>query len=330
MTEKITESIVNLTAEITTIVQRVTDNAIASLRESLNNYVSKNDVKKTVDNNNNTDPVTGKSVVDYVATTLNGYTSNTSLATTLENYATTASLDDYVTETEFQNTFTEVIGANLEGHSFKFPVETQTPINQLITAGYYKYIGEYSTFICAPYDTIPYVNSLIRVERQSNHIIQHIYSTSPDTNNNHKIDGREFIRHGYLTTNNNNETVTNWNEWKVSHLPWKNIDNEILDEKGENVDDDSFHIYECTAGYVFKWTQKSVDYRYVLPMNQYTYATVYTFKKDLPICDPIIFSNYIGHIDLKISKRKIEIRSSSNKGEYVIGVDGSYFVPRTN
>lgn len=327
MTEKTTYEIVDLTAEI----QRITNDNMESLSDSLtesfeetleNDYVSKNDVGEVVTDNEKL--VRGQDLINYINTILGNYVEDSDL----EDYANTTTLKNYVTQEQLNN-----IQLNLEGHSFKYPLETQTPINKLINAGYYKYVGEYdavgSTFNCAPDDAIPYAQSLIRVEKQSNHIIQHIYSTSPDTNFNYKIDGREYIRHGYLLPDNNNDIVTNWDEWKVSHLPWKKRD-DLLNEKGENVDPNSFEIYECTAGYVFKWTQKSVDNRFILPMNQYTYSTVYTFKKNLPICDPVIFSNFIGHMDLKISKNKIEIRSSSNKGEYIVGVDGSYFVPRTN
>ena len=333
MAEKITESIVNLTAEIQNIINSI-----------LTDYIKKEDVvDEDLDEENDTDPVTGKSVDEYITAKLTNYVDNDTLATELASLNVNGSIEQALT-TYTQNTLTnyvttttlyDSIGENLEGHSFKFPKETQTPINKLITAGYYKYTNsDRSTFYCAP-DDILYNNALIRVEKQNDYIIQHVYSTLLDSNNVYQIDGREFVRHGYLTSNNN-ETVTNWEDWKVSYLPWRKRD-DLLDGnnsgpdkgKGENVDDDSFHIYECTAGYVFQWTQKSSDKRFVLPQNQYTYAKVHTFK-ELPIPEPTIFSNYIGHMDLKISKKQVEIRSSSNKGEYIVGVDGNYFVPRTN
>lgn len=333
MSEKITESIINLTAEIRTIINNILTDY--TKKEELTNYIKKEDVvKQNLNNQNDTNPITGKSVDEYITTKLTNYIDSNTLTTELAslNTHTQETLANYVTTT----TLNDSIGENLEGHSFKFPKETQTPINKLITAGYYKYTNnDISTFYCAP-DNISYNNALIRVEKQNDYIIQHIYSTLPNSNNVYQIDGREFVRHGYLTENDNDEIVTNWDDWKVSYLPWRKRDDLLDDDnsgtdkgKGENVDDNSFHIYECTAGYVFQWTQKSSDKRFVLPQNQYTYTKVHTFK-ELPIPEPTIFSNYIGHMDLKISKEQVEIRSSSNKGEYIVGVDGNYFVPRTN
>ena len=170
----------------------------------------------------------------------------------------------------------------------------------------------------------------MRVERQGNHIIQHINTTSPTLSGEYKIDGKEFIRHGYIP-NSENDTIARWDKWNVAFLPWAKRDDLFnINKNGTNVDPNSFHLYECTSGYVFEWTQLSSDKRYILPMEQYTYATVCEFTKELPIQEPMIFSNYIGHMDLKITKTKIEIRSSNNKGEYIVGVSGNYFIPRTN
>lgn len=334
MSDNIIEQIVNIKEEIDTILQ---DRVIKSETEMENNAESTEKI------------ISVKGIIDYLSNyftledaqnyytkdeieqtlTAKNYVTNDGL----ENYATKDYLEDYATNDILEERLSDVT-TNFEGHSFKHPQKITDTVNNIIEPGYYLFEGD-GSFQCAPY-MVNYKNGLIRVEKQGNHLIQYVHSTSEDR---HQLDGREYIRHGYLTNNTSGDTVTNWDDWKVHYFPYQNKDDDLLDKKGENVDDNAFHVYESTAGYTFEWKQKSTNAKYVLPMNQYTYVDVYILKKELPIPQPMIFSNFIGHIDIKVVNEpnengetvtKIKVRSSSNKGEYIVGVDNTYFVPRIN
>lgn len=216
---------------------------------------------------------------------------------------------------------------NIKSDTFSNPTKTETKINYLVQPGYWMYIGEPDVFSCLP-DTIQYKNGLITVEKQSNHIIQTVYSTSwSSVDNIYKLDGRQFIRHGYITSSNG-QNISKWYPWHVKHLPWRKR-NDLLLTRGKNVQG-TFDIYEHTAGYTFRWIQNyGNDQRYVLHVPQYSYASVYTFKT-LPIYGPYVFGNLIGHMDIKITNSDFKIRSINRKGEHIIGMDETYFVPRNN
>lgn len=334
MSDRIIEQIVNIKEEIRDIAALKNHTHEDLIKTS--NIITDDDSLE--DNAQSTTKIASiKSLVEYINTQLQEYftiadaesqkeTIEEDISDTLANYVTT---EDFNTELSHVTT-------NFEGHSFKYPQETTKTINNIIEPGYYQYTGGNESFQCDPY-MVNYGNSLIRVEKQGDHLIQYVHSTT-ETNNGLQIDGREYIRHGYLTNNNSGDTITNWSAWRVHHFPYQQKD-DLLAEKGKNIDDNAFHVYESTAGYTFEWKQKSTNAKYVLPMDQYTYEDVYILNKELPIQQPMIFSNYIGHIDVKIVNEpnnsgdivtKIKVRSSNNKGEYVVGVDNAYFVPRTN
>ena len=216
---------------------------------------------------------------------------------------------------------------NFDVNMYAHPIATTETIDHLLDPGYYQYVGSYAIFTFIP-DNVHYTNGYIKVEQQSNQIIQHVYATSYSTTaHKYKIDGREYVRHGY-TSGTGDSLVKNWGEWYVKHIPWQER-SDLLKNKGTNVADNSFTIYECTAGYVFKWLQPGDDHKFVLPVSQNNYTSIYTFK-DLPIIEPYLIGNLVGHMDVKITHDEFKIRSTNRNGEYLVGVDGSYFVPRTN
>ena len=81
---------------------------------------------------------------------------------------------------------------------------------------------------------------------------------------------------------------------------------------------------------MFKWVQSGTDQKYVLPAPQYSFASVYTFSKNLPIEGGFTIGNLIGHLDVRITESEFKVRSINKKGEHIIGVDISYFIPRNN
>ena len=283
-----------------------------------------------------TDPVQSKGIVSYVTNKIANFKTESQIITLIENkmvdYVKTSSLSDTLNNYLSKNDAAELYATKNEVPTdiniYANPIQTSTKINYLVEPGYYIYTGTDATFYCQP-DNVHYTNGLIRVETQSNHIIQHVYATSYSTSaQKYKIDGREFVRYGYTSTENN-ETKPHWEDkWRVANIPWKKR-NDLLKTRGEKVSENGFSIYECTAGYVFQWKQAGSQQAYVLPMDQYNFASVYTFK-DLPITSPFVFGNLIGHIDIKITENDFRVRSVNKRNEKIIGVNESYFVPRTN
>ncbi len=213
---------------------------------------------------------------------------------------------------------------------FAHPITTKLLINELIYPGYYKYVGTDAFFTCGP-DNVHYTNGLIKIEKQSNRIIQHVYATSYSTKDQqYKIDGREYKRYGYITGSGDNINKEWTRDWYVVHLPWRERNDLINTPLGANVSSNGVKIYECTAGYIIYWTQDGTEQKYKLTADQYQFTPICTFKKDLPIHEPFIFGNIIGHADIKITKNSVQVRSLNRPGEYIVGVNGNYFVPRNN
>lgn len=285
-------------------------------------------------------PASTKAIVDYIAdekgainTEIDNKLNNDYLPkTTIEEtyltkndasitYATKDNLSNYLTEDNANNLYSlkDHTHDNLTFNIFANPAETTLLIDELIEPGYYKYIGNTAAISCAPDNVIYYKNGLIRVEKQGNRIVQTLYATS-QYDDNFVIDGRQFIRYGFI----DNEDTPIWDDWCVKHLPYKERP-DLVNRKGDDVD--SFTIFENTFGYHFKWLQSND--KYFLPMDQYQFYTIAEFSK-LPIAYPHVIGNLIGHIDTKITDTEFKIRSVNKKGEYVTGVNNTFFIPRIN
>lgn len=321
---------------------------VINLREEIEQYAApvnhthSNYAPDATVSTNGTKAVQSKGIVTYVTSkitqAINNFKTDTlpslieeHITEDMSEYVKTTDLEeDYLTQSAAEETYAtkSEIPQDIDINIYAHPVTTTTKIDYLVNPGYYQYVGSDATFYCQP-DNVHYTNGLIKVERESNHIIQHVYSTSysPSTQK-YKIDGREFTRTGYTSTTND-ETIPYWeDQWRVVNIPWKKR-NDLLKVRGENVSENGFSIYECTGGYVFQWQQEGSQQEYQLPMNQYLYGSVHTYK-DLPIAGPFVFSNLIGHIDIKITEDDFRVRSVNKKNEKVVGVNASYFVPRTN
>lgn len=322
------------------------EETIFNLKTEIEKYaVSKTSVGD-VENSDN--PAKAKKIISYVEEKINdlkeeikswvitNYEDKTTLQSTY--LSKTDATNTYLSKTDATSTYLSESDADenyaSKNHTHDFdinmyahPIPTTTKIDHLIDPGYYQYVGDDALFTCTP-DNIHYTNGYIKVEQQSNQIIQHVYATSYSTSaQKYKIDGREYIRHGY-TSGTDSSLTKNWGSWYVKHIPWQER-SDLLKNKGTNVADNSFTIYECTAGYVFKWTQPNEDHSFELPVAQNNYTSIYTFK-DLPIIEPYLMGNLIGHMDVKITHDNFKIRSTDKKNEILVGVNGTYFVPRTN
>ena len=293
-------------------------------------------VKNNLTYNGNS-PVTSKGIYDWVMSKINGleqtYIKKTDIIDNLTSDSSTQALSAKQGKTLkglIDNVATQLskVTTDWSGHSITNPKETTTQIDHLVTRGYYIYKGTKGTFSCSP-DTISYKNALITVEKQSNHIIQHVYATSySNAAQTYKIDGRIFVRHGYTTAGTNGQAEYHWEKWYVEHIPWRER-NDLLKTRGPNVNAGSFTIHECTAGYVFTWKQGGTNDRYDVPMAKYSYSNVYTFET-LPIAGTYIIGDLIGRLDVRITNSSLKVRTLEPKGSYIVGVDMTYFAPRTN
>ena len=270
-------------------------------------------------------PVAGKTIASYITTTLNDYYTKAQINNLFDNYYNKSTIDSKISAI---NTALGRITTDWSGHSITNPKQTTTKIDHLVDRGYYQYKGTHATFSCSP-DAIAYTNGLIQVEKQSNHIIQHVYATSYSSSaQTYKIDGRIFVRHGYTLTNNGTTTY-HWEKWYVEHIPYRER-KDLVGDLGRNVHNGSFKIYEITGGYIFKWKQGGNNDGYTLPMAKYTYEPICKFKKDLPIPDGYTIGILMGHVDVRINSSAFNMRATNGKGEVIGGIDISYFVPRTN
>lgn len=326
----------------------MTEEPILNLKTEIEKYaVPKNSVEGTVSNTNN--PIKGSGiktfveskieevktyVLNWVGTNYFSKSESNNLYLTKNdattNYAPKTHTHNYLTETTANEKYLSKEDASkIDINLYAHPIKTQNSIDQLINPGYYQYVGNDALFVCGS-DNVHYTNGYIRVEQQSNQIIQHVYATSYSTSaQKYKIDGREYVRHVWLSENE--ESIANHvGKWYVKHIPWQER-RDLLKNKGStNVADNSFTIFECTAGYVFQWTQPGEEHNFTLPVAANQFTLIYSFK-DLPIADPgFMMSNLIGHMDVKITKNEFKIRSTNKQGELLTGVSGSYFVPRIN
>ena len=187
-------------------------------------------------------------------------------------------------------------------------------------AGYYLQTG--NRHFSYGGETIYYTNALIRVEKQSNRVIQHVYATSKVTSNGtttYKINGSEYTRWG--------TSATDWKAWHVAHKPYTKTVRAC--HWGPGVDSGSVVVYENTAGYIIRWKQENDQQNsYVVNTPLYEYTDLCTFNPALPITGPYIFSNLIGRMDVKITADKMQIRSNIAPGGRIIQVNETYFVPR--
>lgn len=311
---------------------------IVNLRQEIqNNSIIKSDLLTILsDNTNSTNPAQSNAIVTYVIAKTNAL--NEDITNTLNNYTThiennylkkSDAANTYLTQTTINNLLNKDIAdtyyapiehshTNLVFNMYAYPTETTEPIDNIVEPGYYKYTG-IGTIICGS-NNIHYSNSLIKVEKHNNYIIQHLYATS-FIGSDYVINGEEYTRYGYKSNNNS----YNWDKWHIKYIPYRELNSNLITSISEDID--NFTIYESTAGYTFKWTQS--EDRYQLPMQQYQFYTIAEFTS-LPIEEPYIFGNLIGHVDIKISKDSFKIRSTNRQGEYITGINNTFFVPRIN
>jgi hypothetical protein len=166
-------------------------------------------------------------------------------------------------------------------------------------------------------ETIYYKNGLIKVEKSNNIIIQHVYSVDKNTK---KLNSCEYTRKG---------SNGNWDSWYVTHKPYTKYQGTIT--YGTGVDQGSIEVYENTAGFIIKWNQTNNNQqRYPITAPLYEFTRVCSFNPPLPIDGPYVFGNLIGRMDIRITNKQMDIRSTVVPGGRIIEMHETYFVPRNN
>lgn len=208
------------------------------------------------------------------------------------------------------------------GRSWDMPKSINQNIDTMRIPGYYLQTG--SRYFSYGGEKIYYTNALIRVEKQSNRVIQHVYSTSKVTSGNNttwKINGCEYRRWG--------TSETNWMSWNIVHKPYTLTSRAVNEGKG--VDKGSVKVYENTAGFIIRWNQYAqANDRYPVSGKLYEYVTVCEFSPALPISGSYVIANLIGRFDVKITNDKMQIRSNVQPGGRIIEMHESWFIPRNN
>lgn len=206
------------------------------------------------------------------------------------------------------------------GRSWDSPKKIDENIDNMRTPGYFLQTGSRSFSYGG--EKIYYTNALIRVEKQSNRVIQHVYATTRVSNgidSTYKINGAEYTRIG--------TSETDWRAWEAAHIPYRLTSRAV--NEGNGVDKGSVKVFENTSGFLITWDQFSQENdRYPVTAPLYEYNTVCEFSPALPIKNNYVFGNLIGRMDVKISSNKMQIRSTVQPGGRIIEVHESYFVPR--
>ena len=202
------------------------------------------------------------------------------------------------------------------------PLSIDENIDLIRTPGYFQQTG--IRHFSYGGETIYYANALIKVKKQSNRVIQHVYATSRVTSDGddiYKINGCEYTRWGI--------SENSWGAWHVAHKPYTKTTRAKIDSSCEGVDPDSVVVYENTSGFMIHWNQyKEERDTYTVTAPLYEYSDVCKFDPPLPIKGPIIFGNLIGKFDVKITSDKMQIRSNMNQGGKIVEVHEVYHVLR--
>ena len=188
------------------------------------------------------------------------------------------------------------------GVSLDKPKHINAHLDTMREPGYYMQTG--TRYFSYGGEAIYYTNALVKVEKQANRVIQHVYATSKITSNgttNYKINGSEYTRWG-LSEND-------WKPWHVAHKPYTKTTRAC--NEGRGVDVGSVIVYENTSGFIVHWDQfKQENDKYPVSASLYSWATVCEFSPALPIKGPYVFGNLIGRCDFKITSNKLQIRSN--------------------
>lgn len=206
------------------------------------------------------------------------------------------------------------------GRSWDSPKKIDENIDNMRTPGYFLQVG--SRYFSYGGEKIYYTNALVRVEKQSNRVIQHVYATTRVSNgidSTYKINGAEYTRIG--------TSETDWKPWHAVHIPYRLTSRAVNEGKG--VDKGSVQVFENTAGFKIAWNQYNQEKdKYPVTAPIYEYTTVCEFSPALPISGEYVIANLIGRFDVRITSKKMQIRTNLNPGGRIIEMHETWFIPR--
>ena len=278
-------------------------------------------------------PVTATGIVTYVSNQISNIASTlrTELQNKLNIKQTVDSTSTHQSSGAYNIPTTQAVWQAISdykdlliGVDLARPKSINKNINDMTDAGYFIQTGVRSFSYGG--ENINYTNALIKVEKQSNRVIQHVCATDKFTSGGqtiYKINGRRYTRWGATSVVN----PPTWNAWEVEHKPYTRTIRAC--NLGPGVDEGSIEVFENTSGFIIHWDQHNApDDRYPVSSELYEYINVCEFKPPLPITGPYVFGNLIGRFDIKIEAHRMQIRSNVNKGGRIIEMHETWFVPR--
>lgn len=283
-------------------------------------------------NNSSSNPVENKAISTAITNAINGLRTEFQNIVQDKLYFVTEHLENYKTDKvdgKYAIPTAKAVYDTISnykdlfrGRSLDMPKDVNVTIDAIIQPGYYHETGNFSFSYGG--EVIPYANGLIKVERQDNRIIQHVYATYK-TQSTYRLSGAEYTRIGAISTTI--PIAINWSAWHVAHQPYTKT-TRVANIQGE-ADPDSIVVYENTAGFIIHWDQTNAQQnRYPITAPLYEYKTICEFSPSLPIKGPYVFGNLIGRFDIKITSDKMQIRSNVTPGGRIIEMHETYFVPR--
>ena len=234
----------------------------------------------------------------------------------------TANLDpsslDIPSEADIRNIATSVFNSNFTDAKFNnkllqksaiYPKDIASSPNSITTVGYYRLTGTGN--ITYGNEVFSYHNAFLKVTYNGTRYIQLLQLANSE----------EYERVRYKKSDGN----WAWGYWHLHYKPY--TENASVVKKADSSNDEykNIHVYETTAGYIIRWKR---DSKFYLQINQYEYDKICSFSPALNISGPFVFGNLIGKSDVRINTNGMWIRSTDKKGQYISGINETFFIPR--
>lgn len=212
--------------------------------------------------------------------------------------------------TVFNNNFTDAkFNAKLLQKSAIYPKDTTSSPNSITDSGYYRLTGTGN--ITYGNDVFSYHNAFLRVTFNGTRYIQHLQLSNSE----------EYERVRYKKSDGN----WTWGYWHLHYKPYTENASAVKKADSTNNEYQNIHLYETTAGYIVRWQR---DGKFRLQVNQYEYDKICSFSPALNITGPYVFGNLVGRSDVRINANGMWIRSTDQKGQYISGINETFFIPR--
>lgn len=327
MPEQIYEVIMNLRDEVLTFASHKNHthnqndiDGMTDLMSLINSKAPKNHSDSTNQYGEATTEQYGHvKLTDEILGTGNGVPTETAVKNYID--AKTAGLDpsslNIPTDNHIRDLATSVLNNTLTNDFFNskltqktaiYPKDTTSAPNSITTIGYYRLTGTGN--ITYGNQSYSYHNAFLRVTYNGSRYIQLI-----QLNN-----SVEFMRTRYKKT----DGTWAWSYWHMHYMPYTE-NASVVKKASDNNEYQNISVYETTAGYIIRWKRSG---NFTLTVSQYNYDKICGFSPALNITGPFIFGNLVGKSDVRITSTEMQIRSTDQKGQYISGINETFFVPR--